>query len=77
MELIKIIEARTDYRVMFNTSIDLEQHISIAVKQATIPEILDIALKGKPINYEIVGKQIVLKKADIPLSLRSQFIDLR
>lgn len=63
MELIKIIEARTDYRVMFNTSIDLEQHISIAVKQATIPEILDIALKGKPINYEIVGKQIVLKKA--------------
>ena len=39
------------------------QHVTVDVRQASIPEILDIALKGKPIDYEIAGKQIVLKKA--------------
>ena len=63
MELIKTIEMQTDYTFMINTSINPEQHISVVVKQASIPEILDIALKGIPISYEIVGKQIVLKKA--------------
>ena len=63
MELIKTIEAWTDYTFLINTSINPEQHITVVAKQATIPEILDIALKGKPINYEIAGKQIILKKA--------------
>lgn len=63
MELIKTIEARTDYTFLINTSINPGQHVTVDVRQASIPEILDIALKGKPVDYEIAGKQIVLKKA--------------
>lgn len=52
MELIKTIEARTDYTFLINTSINPGQHVTVDVRQASIPEILDIALKGKPVDYE-------------------------
>jgi len=63
MELIKTIEARTNYTFLTNTSVNPEQSVTVVAKQASIAEILDIALKGTPVDYEIAGTQIVLKKA--------------
>lgn len=57
------VESKTDYTFMYN-NLNLEQKVSIEVKQAAIADVLNKVLTPLQINYEIVNKRIVLTKND-------------
>lgn len=60
-ELISQIEKKTDYTFIFKNSISLEQKVSYEFKQQSIQKILETTLHDKNIEFEITGKQIILK----------------
>lgn len=55
------IEEKTDYTFMLNQQIDQNLLVSVDLKDATIEAILTQAFTGTSINYEIVGRQIILR----------------
>lgn len=67
----EVVEHKTDYTFMYN-NLDLQQKISIQVKQAGISEILNKVLPPLHIQFEIVDKRIILtskvKSNDVPNS---------
>lgn len=60
-QFITSVEAKTDYTFMLDQTIDQNQYITVDVKQVPLNTMLEKALSGKKISYEIVGKQIILK----------------
>ena len=60
---LEIVEQKTNYTFMYN-NLDLEQKISVQVKQATIDELLKKALTPLHINFEIANAKIILTKQD-------------
>ena len=58
---LEIVEQKTNYTFMYN-NLDLEQKISVQVKQATIDELLKKALTPLHINFEIANAKIILTK---------------
>lgn len=58
---IKQIEMKTDYTFMLDQTIDQSQKVTVNARQENLETILKKAFTGKPISYEIVGKQIILK----------------
>lgn len=62
--LIEKIEKDTDYTFIFNSSINLSQKISFNITQQPIDYILKKAFTDNEIDYEMAGKQIILKKRE-------------
>ena len=60
-DLIKEIEAKTDYTFIFDNSVNLTQIINIKDNQGTVSEILNRSLPEKGMAYQITGSQIILK----------------
>ena len=60
-QFIKQIETKTDYTFMLDQTIDQTQTVTVDVHQASLDVILKKVFAGKNINYEVVGKQIILK----------------
>ena len=65
-ELIQRIEKQTDYTFVFDNSISLDQSISLAGNLNDVPSVLEHSLAGRNIEYQIVGKQIILKLKSRP-----------
>jgi Outer membrane receptor for ferrienterochelin and colicins len=62
-EIIKAIEANSDYSFVYNEKLDLEQRRAIAVDDLSIPQSLDIIFRGTGISWQVIDKHIVLSKA--------------
>lgn len=60
-QLIKQIETKTDYTFMLDQTVDQSQKVTVDARQESLDAILRKAFAGKPITYEIIGKQIILK----------------
>ena len=60
-QFIKQIETKTDYTFMLDQTIDQTQTVTVDVHQASLDVLLKKVFAGKNINYEVVGKQIILK----------------
>lgn len=60
-EFISAVEAKTEYTFMLDQTVSQLQPITVDVKRSTINILLDKALSGKQISYEIIDKQIILK----------------
>lgn len=60
--LIQEIEKQTDYTFVYDNSVALSQSISLKGGQEEVGTLLKQALGGQDIIFEIVGKQILLKK---------------
>ncbi|WP_163717762.1 SusC/RagA family TonB-linked outer membrane protein [Mangrovibacterium lignilyticum] len=60
VNVLQKIEEQSKYRFFYNEEIDLGTNVSIDVKDASIQEILNNLFKDSRINYEIVGRQIIL-----------------
>ncbi len=58
------IEDQSEYRFFYSRKIDVERTISGTFENQLINEILDEALKGTDIKYEVKGRQIILSLAD-------------
>ncbi|MDO5977447.1 SusC/RagA family TonB-linked outer membrane protein [Flavivirga spongiicola] len=62
-EVINAIETLTDYKFFVNTQeVDLKRLVSIQEADKFVPTILEKLFFDTPVSYEILGKQIVLKK---------------
>lgn len=61
--LIQQIEKQSDYSFVFDNSISLNETLSLKGGNKDIGSILKQAFQGKDIAFEIVGQQIILKKA--------------
>lgn len=60
--LIQIVEKQTDYSFVFDNSINLDKTVQIKGETKNVNSILKQLFDGREIAYEIVGKQIILKK---------------
>lgn len=72
--LIQQVEKETDYSFVFDNSINLNQLFSIKSNSKDIQLILKQAFDGKDVTYEIVGKQIILKKIQKSNSIEKKII---
>ncbi len=59
-DFLKVIENQSEYRFFYSGKIDVDQRISVDFENREINEVLDKALKGTGIGYEINGRQIIL-----------------
>ncbi len=63
VELIQNIEAQSKFVFLYQAEdLNLDKKIDVDFKNATIQEILDVALEGESISYEIFDRQILLSK---------------
>jgi TonB-linked SusC/RagA family outer membrane protein len=60
---LKVIEKQSEFYFMYNdTQINASQKVSIRAENQTIFEVLDQMLADKNIDYEVMGKQVILSK---------------
>lgn len=59
-DLIHEIEKKTDYTFIYNSTVDLSQHLNLNVNQKKVTEIVQLAFAEKNITYEVSGTQIIL-----------------
>ena len=74
-QLIKQIETKTDYTFMLDQTVDQSQKVTVDARQESLDVILKKAFAGKQINYEIVGKQIILKLPGVNQSNQSRKVN--
>lgn len=60
-QFITQVEKETDYTFMLDQTVDQNQKITVKGQQESLETILTKAFAGKPVTFEIVGKQIILK----------------
>lgn len=61
------IEKQTGFVFFFDQSIiDLDQRVTVELKNATLQEALERCLKNQLVSYALVGKTIVIKKKETP-----------
>lgn len=75
-EAIELLKKNTGYSFVFSSSdLNTRQRVSVSAENATIEEVVNQILKGqKGINYEIQGKKIVVKKANLSIQKSSKQI---
>jgi len=61
VNLLRAIEDQSEYRFFYNEEINLKESKSINKSNASIREVLDQLFENTEINYEIVGRQIILR----------------
>lgn len=59
-EFLRNIEDQSEYRFFYSGEIDVERTISGSFDKKLITEVLEVALKGTNIKYEVKGRQIIL-----------------
>lgn len=59
-EFLKHIEDQSGYRFFYSGNIDVDRRISGSFENQEIDEVLDEALKGTGIGYEVKGRQVIL-----------------
>ncbi|TKG91935.1 SusC/RagA family TonB-linked outer membrane protein [Puteibacter caeruleilacunae] len=65
-KLLNEIEQQSDYRFAFsNLEEEVEQKVSIDVTDEALGKVLDQVLKGNGLNYEVVDKYVVVRKAEM------------
>ncbi|WP_420602268.1 TonB-dependent receptor [Flagellimonas sp.] len=61
-EVFNEIKSKTEFKILYmNSEIDLERKVSVRVNKKRVERVLDILFNNTNIQYEIVGKQIVLR----------------
>lgn len=60
-EVFAEIENQTGYSFLYsNTSIDVNQRVSLSVSALPLENALEVVFKDKPVSFSIEGRQIVL-----------------
>jgi TonB-linked SusC/RagA family outer membrane protein len=63
-EFFQTIESQTEFTFMYN-NIDLDQTVSIDVKQTSLDDILKTVLTPKSLTYEVRNRQILIRDAQV------------
>lgn len=66
-DVIEYVENNSEYVFLYkNEDFNVEKRVNIDLKNATVREILDIALQGEKVVYDVYDRQILIRKADSP-----------
>ena len=61
-EIVRDVESQTDYTFMYSTEIGRGiGRISVKVANATIRNLMDLVISGKPYTYQVEGKVVILR----------------
>jgi len=60
MDVLTEIENQSEFRFFYNEEINLSSRVSVNVSDKQVSDVLDILFNDKPVNYEILGRQVVL-----------------
>lgn len=60
LNLMKAIEAQSEFKFFYNESVDVNRVVSVEETQKTVTEILDKALATTSTKYKVLGRQIAL-----------------
>jgi TonB-linked SusC/RagA family outer membrane protein len=72
-KLLKQIESKTDFSFFYNNDqIDKSAKVSVDAREKAVSEILNMVFAGFDINYQIVGKTIILSKKESPAVQQQQ-----
>lgn len=63
VDLLGRIEDQSQFRFFFNEEIDLDYIVSLRASDETIVNVLDKLFRDKGIQYEIIGRQVILTKS--------------
>lgn len=66
LECLRAIEKQTDYVFIFNDTIEADRKESFQCNGSPLSDVLDKVLKPNGIEWEIVGRQIILRKTAAP-----------
>ena len=62
-DLVSYVEENSDFVFLYrNEDFNLEKRVDISLKNATINQILDEALKGENVKYDVYERQIVIRR---------------
>jgi TonB-dependent starch-binding outer membrane protein SusC len=64
LNVIKTIEAQSEFKFFYNESVDVNRTVSVDETQKTVTEILDKVLTSTTTKYKILGHQIALYDKD-------------
>ncbi|MCW0483111.1 TonB-dependent receptor [Gaoshiqia sediminis] len=59
--VLREIEDKSEFRFFFNEEIDVNSKVSIDVSNAPIQTVMDEIFRDKNVNYEIIGRQVILR----------------
>ena len=59
-QVMKDIEKQTNYLLVYHENVDLQQTVSVDIKNASVTEALDKICAGLSVNYKISGSNISL-----------------
>ena len=68
-DLFEYIEQNSDFVFLYrNDDVNLSKQIDVVFKEASINQILDQALKGEKVVYDVYERQIIIRKASEPMN---------
>lgn len=59
-EILFQVEEQSEFRFFYNENVNVENKVSLNVKNKTVFEVLDEILRGSNIEYRVMGRQIAL-----------------
>ena len=62
-QVMKDIEKQTNYLLVYHENVDLQQTVSVDIKNASVKDALDKVCTGLPVSYKISGSNISLYPA--------------
>ena len=62
-EVLNEIERQTNYLFVFNSQVDVDRRVSIAVSAQSVSGVLDELLKGMDVQYALQGTHIMLSRS--------------
>ncbi|MDL2221464.1 TonB-dependent receptor [Parabacteroides sp. OttesenSCG-928-N08] len=75
LNILKEIEANSEFTFFFNDNqVDAQQSASVHVEDATVEEALRQILKETDYNYQIIDRQVLIKKNDVPVASSRQWL---
>ena len=68
--LFKYIEQNSEFVFLYRTEdFNTAKKVNIEIKEATINQILDQALKGENVTYDVYERQVIIRKSNYPPNL--------
>ncbi len=61
-EFVRAVEAATDYTFVYSEDVQLAEPITLNVRNASLKNVLNTALEGQPVRWEIEGNHILLMR---------------
>ena len=59
-DVLRVIEDQSEFRFFYSESVDLNKKVNIDIQDQKVFDVLNEALKGTNIKYEVIGRQVAL-----------------